>query len=98
MAERYFVNRPQATAMVQWMGNNLEEVRDFWEPKGFAREQFDVNGTDLTNPSGINLPLGTFLVPMGGFGWISEADAELWYQEVDNPIRMKYGLVEEPLA
>lgn len=97
MAERYFAQRPSAVTMIQWEGDNLEEVRDFWEARGFARNEFDVNGTDLTNPTGVNLPQGTFLIPMGGFNYAPEAQINEWYQEVDNPNGMKYSIVEQPL-
>lgn len=94
--ERYFVSRPSTVTMIQWEGDNLEDVRDFWEARGFARTEFDVNGTDLTNPTGVNLPIGTFLVPFGGFNFIPESSVVEWYQEVANPVGIEYALVQQP--
>lgn len=95
MPARYFSPRPSSLVMIQWEGNNLEEVRDFWEARGYDPQQFDVSGSDLVNPSGMNIPVGTFLIPMGGFGFMSEADVNASYQEVDNPSGMLYSIIEQ---
>lgn len=98
MPVRYFASRPTATAMVQWDGTNLEEIRDFWEPRGYNRYDFDIAADDnLINPSGNPLPLGTFTIAMGGFSYASEDAILGTMQEVDNPEGMKYSIVEQPL-
>lgn len=99
MPVRYFSQRPQATKALEWTGDNLEEIRDFWEPVGFSRYDFDVDAdSNLINPSGTPLPVGTLTVLAGGFNYTTEEVMLAGSQEVDNPVGMRYSIVEQPLA
>lgn len=99
MPERHFSTRPQVLTGMPWTGDNLEEIRDFWEPKGFNRYVFDVDADgNLINPSGAPLPPGVITFPAGGgFGWTNETDLLAGMQEVANPEGLKYSIVEQPL-
>jgi len=95
MPERYFAQRPTALTVLEWTGSNLEEVRDFWEARGYDRYSFDVDvDGNLVNPSGTPLVPGTFTIPMGGFGHSDEATILEGMQEVVNPAGMRYSIVE----
>jgi hypothetical protein len=96
MPVRYFSSRPSAMPMMMWEGDNLEEIRDFWETKGFSRYDFDVDANgNLTNPSGTPLEPGTLTMPAGGFGYSTEAQILEGMQEVANPVGIRYSIVEE---
>lgn len=98
MPERYFVQRPQANTYLEWTGSNLEEIRDFWQARGYDRYAFDVDADgNLTNPSGNPLPPGTLTAMAGGFGYTTEAELLAQTQEVANPEGLKYTVIEQPL-